>query len=286
MQLAARTQELNTISRCKTLLGTFVEITISGNESDDYLIQLTNDAFNEISRIEKIMSYYDNESEVTLLNKFAHKKDCEVSSDLLVVLKKALNLSDLSNGLFDVTIVPSLVKQKLLLKKYHFLDKKSSYKDIIIKGNYISFNRKLAIDLGGIAKGYAVDKAMSLLEEFSDMDIVINAGGDIAMNNSRGKLIDIRYSKFGNLVKLPMYNKSLATSANYYQKEGKSAIINPKTKSVNLSNKTVSVFANDCITADALTKVSFLVENISYILKSMSARAFEIDDKGRIKEIQ
>lgn len=271
------------ISRCKPLLGTFVEITISGDLEDKNLVLMTNNAFGEIERIEKMMSYYDDSSEVSFLNREANKRPCKVSGDLINVLKRAKEIGDLSNGLFDVTVARLLVKQKLLTKKYSFLDNSSSYKDISIMGDLVSFSKKLAIDLGGIAKGYAVDMAMRVFEKFPDLDVVINAGGDLSMNIPSGKFVDIKCSKDSScFAKMPMYRRSLASSANYYQKRNKSAIINPNNKEAATEDKIISVFADDCVVADALTKVAFLTSDLEEMLKKYSAKAFEMNSKGEV----
>ncbi|MBV1885756.1 MAG: FAD:protein FMN transferase, partial [Parvibaculaceae bacterium] len=169
---------MNTLSRCKPLLGTFVEVSVSANTSDKELIALSNQAFDEIDIIHRLMSFHDETSELSRLNKTAHLKPHMLSKDMGAVLSQALSLSALTDGLFDVSIGQELVAQGSLPNHLARQHSSGSWKDIVLDEEKVFFKKPLLIDLGGIAKGYAVDCALKKLS--SAHSALVNAGGDLA----------------------------------------------------------------------------------------------------------
>lgn len=272
---------MNTISRCKPLLGTYVELTLCADESRDVLIDMSISAFSKIEKIESLMSFHNVKSELSYINRFAHIKACCISKDTEAVLNKALQISKKTDGLFDVTIAPSLVRQGILPNnKWSFADS-ASWKDIYIENREVSFYKPMLIDLGGIAKGYAVDLAMSIFDD--KVNVIINAGGDLKMSHWMGQYVQVKYisPKVKKIIKIPMIAPAVATSANYYL-DGKSAIISPKTGKTILVKNSYSVFAENCILADALTKVAFLSAQKNNLINSFGAKLVSINQKGII----
>lgn len=274
---------MNSISRCKPLLGTYVNIDLFGDYSDGELLNISQKIFKRIEKIESLMSFHKADSELSCLNANAYYSPCSVSGEMKEILTTALKLSDLTNGTYDITIGSELVKNGFLPDRAIRTDNDASYKDIIIKNNRVKFNKRLQIDLGGIAKGYAVDQGLLEVKE-ANIHVIINAGGDLAMNDWEDKSINIRIpsSKNGQLANFRMMNKALATSASYYFDDNKSAIISPQTKKMLQDKRSVSVFAPSCMLADALTKVAFLYKNSASLLKSFDAHALFIDEYGTV----
>jgi len=263
---------MNNLNRCRPMLGTFVEIDLKGNFTDKKLINLSNKAFKRVEEIENLLSFYKEDSELSYVNANAYYSDCFIFYDLKSVLEKALQISKLTNGLYDISIACKLIKEGFLPNSNIAIDESANWQDIILDGNKIRFNKKLQLDLGGIAKGYAVDQALiSIYNE--DLDIIINAGGDIAMNKWQEKLIKVRSSVLKDLQPIKMQNRAVATSSSYFFETDKNPIINPKNGQMIKDKRSISIFASDCMTADALTKVGFLNDNSEEIIAKFKAKS-------------
>lgn len=278
----------NHFKRCKPLLGTYVEVSVlSENNNNNTLIDISECVFSEIQRIENLMSFHNLDSELSYINREAYKHSCSISKDMEEVLLAALNLSKVTNGIYDISIAPTLVRNGILPGQHVDVDGQANWQDIsIVKGN-ISFKRKLLIDLGGIAKGYAVDRALCKVEN-QVKNITINAGGDLRIKEWSGESVGIKASDtkgFKSLICIPMHQAAVATSSNYYMDVNKSAIIHPLTKKEVKDKKSISVFASSCMLADALTKVAFLDITLIPIFKSLGVKAISIDESGNVQDL-
>ena len=273
---------MNSISRCKPLLGTYVRLTLTADAARDTLLAMSVRAFARIQRVERLMSFHDPDSELSRLNRLAHRQPCPVSPETEAVLRQAQRLSRASHGLFDISIAPALIRQGLLPAIDADIDKSADWRDLRLENGRVSFAKKMLIDLGGIAKGYAVDQAMSVLSD--DIDAVINAGGDIRMNRWQDKTVSIRYaaSSHEQTVETPMRAAAIASSAGYYL-NGKSAIIAPGQRQAPASPCVYSVFASNCMLADALTKIAFLSGGRHDLIRASGARLLCVDRRGRVR---
>jgi thiamine biosynthesis lipoprotein len=256
---------IHSLCRCKPLLGTYVEISLSGAVSDDYLIEESEKAFRAIELVQASMSFHDPSSELSAINRRALMEDVTLSNGLFTVLSKADELNTDSDGFFDPSIAPTLIQSGCLPipTEYHqMLDTgkfgrwenvELTYKEGV---KSIRFHQPLILDLGGIAKGFAVDQALKSVER--SLNIVINAGGDIAMNRWQESLVGIQFGANENrsIKQTVMQNACLASSASYLN-DGQSVMVNPKSKKTHDSDHTYSVFASNCMTADALTKLAW-----------------------------
>ncbi len=271
---------MNTLNRCRPLLGTFVEVSVSADASDKELIALSNKAFDEIERIHGLMSFHEEASELSLLNKTAHIKPHMLSKDMGVVLSQALALSVLTDGLFDVSIGQELVAQGSLPNHLARQHSTGTWKDIVLDDESIFFKKPLLLDLGGIAKGYAVDCALKQLSPASSA--LVNAGGDLACTDWRTTPVSIRNpGSKGVGVTLPMSALAVATSGCYFQEEG-SVMIDPQTRKPVEHKESVSVFAPTCMLADALTKVAYLDKHSGALIEKLNAQAVTIDGQGNV----
>ncbi len=285
--------EKNDLHKCKTLLGTFVEIELQGKATDEELIALSELLFDEIERVHHLMSFHDENSELSKLNQLALKneaKQIELSADLYTVLSFASELNQLTHGLYDVTVAPSLIYSKQLpnhlvidvshINHLAMLGKSSDFK---CENGVFNADKPLCIDLGGIAKGYAVDCAMSKVP--THIYCCINAGGDLAMNDWQNKKMELRYAKRENAVKtVKMQNKALATTGNYYRKK-QSAIIKPSTQKQVKFKGSMSVFSSKAMISDALTKAMILSSKKQKVMlaKHYNAQAIRISRLGFVK---
>ena len=256
---------MNSISRCKPLLGTYVRLTLTADAARETLLAMSVRAFARIQRVERLMSFHDPDSELSRLNRLAHRQPCPVSAETGAVLRQALRLSRASHGLFDISIAPALIRQGLLPAIDVDIDESANWRDLRVENGRVSFAKKMLIDLGGIAKGYAVDQAMSVLSD--DIDAV-----------------SIRYAASGHeqTVEAPMRATAIASSASYYL-NGKGAIIAPGQRQAADSPCVYSVFASNCMLADALTKIAFLSGGRHDLIRASGARLLCVDRRGRVR---
>lgn len=249
---------MNKIRRCKPLLGTYVEITIEAELADNELITLSNQAFSEIFKVQQSMSFHDPDSELSKLNQ---SQSLLLSESMLEVFTFINDLHSRTSGLFDPCIAPTLIQNNMLptnqFEQVSYYT--GNWNNVELTGNTIQFNKPLLVDLGGIAKGYAVDQAIECLP--TEIKAVINAGGDLRMSHWQDQDIDITFQKQNEITSnsYKMLSNAVASSASYYN--GHSVVINPFTGKVIASDKTYSIFANNGMTADALTKVAWLLND-------------------------
>jgi len=168
-------------------LGTIVRITLDHPESQ-VAREAMELAFAAMARVEELMSAYRPNSEVGVLNRMGC---CDrVSADTLEVIGRALVYTKLTHGAFDVTVQPVLQNHE----KSPQSDRSGGNvapdlvgsKDIVIDGRLVRFKKQgMSINLGGIAKGYAVDRAVKSLRENGVTSAVVDAGGDIRVLGRR-----------------------------------------------------------------------------------------------------
>ncbi len=291
----------NTLERCKTLLGTFVEIELKGAVDDDELIALSNSLFDEIERIHNLFSFHSELSEISALNRQAldlanrveddkNSLTLTVSEDLNKVLSLALQLNQFTRGLYDITVAPSLILNDqlpnhlaLTLVNRHCTLSLGNSSHITCKDGEVTITKPLCIDLGGIAKGYAVDCALKKVPEH--IFCRINAGGDLAINQWKNEEVAVKYNKRGSALRtVKMQNRALATSGNYLR-DKKSAFVNPLTGKHIKFKGSMSVFSADVMLSDALTKAMILSSRAQrrQLAKYYNAQAIKINRLGFVK---
>ncbi len=255
------------IRRCRPLLGTFVEICVSGQAEGDFNGAI-NAAFATIERIQERMSAHDAESELSRLNREAALRPVTVSRETFEVLRRADKLAAESGGAFDYTVAPLLARWNFLpasLKR----EKAGSWRDVLLAhGRTVSFLQPLALDLGGIAKGYAVDKAIKTLRRRGVSAAVVNAGGDLRVFGEQPSTVHVRHpadpQTFAH--KVSICDAALATSAPRFTERiwrgaaggpplRVSHLVDPLRQGAVTGVVSVTVRAHECWLADALTKV-------------------------------
>jgi FAD:protein FMN transferase len=259
-----RAASRTTIRRARPLLGTRVEIAAAGDLPDAELHHAIDAAFAAIERIGRLMSYHDPSSELSRLNRQALVRPQRMHRDVRAVVRAALGFAALSGGAFDPCIAPCLEAWDLLPRHTPFPpDPGASWRDVeILDEDQVRFKRPLRLDLGGIAKGYAVDEAVRALERRGVRSVVVNAGGDLRVAGEGAERIAVRHPRTPGLVAhtLELRDAALATSSACYSRcrvagAEASALLDPKSGAAYVGADSVSVRAPDCMTADALTKI-------------------------------
>lgn len=267
--------------------------------------KISQSVFNEFDRIEQQMSGYIDTSELSNINRNAAKYNVQVSESLFNVLQSAMDISKLSNGAFDISFasvgymydyrkqqMPSEedIENKLALFHYEniLLDKKK---------RSIQFTKPgIVIDLGGIAKGYSVDKGVEILKKEGVNSAHLSAGGDMRIiGDKRGKpwIIGIKnpFDETLHALVLPLSETAISTSGDYerYFMDDKGErvhhILSPKTGKSAKGLRSVTILANDAITSDGLSTAVFVLglkQGLGLINKLDGIDAIIIDDNGKV----
>lgn len=285
----------SSLRRARPLLGTLVEIAATGGAAGA-LAEAVEAAFAAIQRVHACMSFHEPSSDVTRINRAAAGCDITLDAHTHRVLRFANQLSEASNGAFDVSIADVLVRQGLLpavpssrsLPPDTAHAPAATWRDLVLTGcRTARWTRKGCIDLGGIAKGYAVDQAVAVLRERGIEHAVVNAGGDLRMFGMP-QPVHLRDPYAANaLVAIGTLNDcAVATSSSPYPDDAGAhdavdALVDPARRACVGWGQSVTVIAPDAMTADALTKVVRLrPEAAPELLDRANARAIVIDRRG------
>lgn len=268
--------------RCKPLLGTYVEVNLTGPLERAQLLALSQVAFDRMQSIHTAMSFHEAGSELSKLNRSVVNEWVEISADMRAVLSFSLAMSAASDGVFDITVAGRLVELGLLPKIDMSNAVPANWRAIELGEEGVRFGGRVMIDLGGVAKGYAVDMAVQALKEAvpETVRFSVNAGGDLRFSHPEQERVHIRTAeKNGGTIILKPPFASVATSASYFIDGAPSAIIDPfSAVNIEMERRSVSVFAESCMRADALTKVVALLPDTATILEAHTARALVLLD--------
>ena len=170
------------VERARPLLGTTVAVRVGG--LDEMSARAAIDAaFAAVARVHALMSFHEPGSDLTRLNREAASGPIAVDALTFETIEKALSLAELSGGAFDPTVGAAVVRAGGLPEPAGAppADPAASWYDVRLhaNANAVSFARPLRLDLCGIAKGFAVDRAVAALQAAGASDGVVNAGGDL-----------------------------------------------------------------------------------------------------------
>lgn len=293
-------------NRTLKLMGSRFDLTVvandgaQGNKDIDIAVA-------EITRIEKLISSWDANSQTSEINKNAGIKPVKVDKELIDLIERSISISKLTDGAFDIsyasmdkiwkfdgsmTEMPSeeIIKASVV---------KVGYKNIIVdKENSTVFLKLdgMKIGFGAIGKGYAADKAKKLLIEKGVIAGIINASGDM---NTWGKqpngeswtiAITNPFNKNKVFALLPINESAVVTSGNYekfvtFNGVRYTHIINPKTGYPATGIISATVFAPKAELADALATSVFVMGKevgLNRINQLPKVECIIIDDQGNI----
>lgn len=257
--------------------GTFIEVTSPYKTASGI-------AQREFSRLERVFDIYDKKSEISQVNLKAGVEPVKVSRDLIALLELSQEVYTFTDGAFDPSIGRVILFWKKLMKdktitrlpEKEEIDRLMKFRgmdNIVIdkKGSTVFIKKKgIVLDLGGIAKGYMVDKAVQALERNKIDSALINAGGDMfCLGGFEGRdwKVGVRSPKTSSVILkvIDADNSAVATSGDYeqffrYKGSVYSHIINPKT-GYPVSNpvRSVTVVAPNTTTADGLATAFFIL---------------------------
>jgi len=280
-----------------TAMTTPIELVMWANNRHEAL-EIKRKVFREFDRIEEKMSRYKPTSELSFLNKNAHKSAIPISSELFSVLQRSKQISKLSVGAFDMTFasVGYLYDfRKKLQPNQKQLDSNLSsinYQHILLDdsiGSVRFSGSSVKVDLGGIAKGYAVDQGIKILHENGVKHARLSAGGDMhLLGDKRGKpwIVGIKDprsdNKNDNAVVLPLSDVSISTSGDYERffmdDDGQRVhhILSPKTGRPVEGVQSVSVIGPNTIASDGLSTAVFVLGVVEGIKLIESLEGFDV----------
>src|SRR5262245_42707217 len=273
------------IRRCRPLLGTFVEVATSGTNAAS-LESGINEAFAAVEKVHRLMSFHDPDSEVSRMNRDAFPKSVIVHPWTWKVLETAQRLARESNGVFDIAIARLLASRGYLPKREYRPDNAATWRDIFLRKNCrVFFRRQLVIDLGGVAKGFAVDRAVAALKASGVKAGIVNAGGDLRVFGPVSQVIHVRHPARPTFAAgtVRLFERAMATSGVYFARRRHrgqyvSPLLNGCTGRAARELTSVSVAATECMVADALTKIVFaLREQAASLLSRYRADALVLE---------
>lgn len=246
------------LTRCQPLLGTLVEITVP-----EATAGAIDGAFAAIAQVQARMSFHAADSDLAMLRKARPGEALEVAPATIEVLRIALELYRETNGLFDVTVGRELVRGGFLPQPEGLrasLCSGTSADIEIIDERRVRCHQPMLIDLGGIAKGFAVDRAVAALQATGVSEGLVNAGGDLRMFGARDWTVGLRDGDGTVRERIALANCAIASSANMGSANRRSGRL--RTPHIGAGRAAiaaparVSVIAARCVIADALTKVA------------------------------
>jgi thiamine biosynthesis lipoprotein len=268
------------------------------NNTSQQLIELVQD---EMHRIDLGMSPYKATSELSLVNAKAGTEAIVITNELFELLTVSQKIAELSDGAFDITYASVgyqydyRKKQKPNQASIESALKAIDYHAVILdraKSTVRFSHPDVKIDLGGIAKGYAVKKCLELLKIAGIKHALVSAGGDTGLlGDRRGRpwYVGIKHPRAEEktAVKLPLSNESISTSGDYeryFIEDGirYHHIINPKTGDSARKVVSVSIIGKDSTYVDALSTTVFvkgLQEGMAFIEQLPDYEAIIIDNQ-------
>jgi thiamine biosynthesis lipoprotein len=163
------------------LMGNKFEISVVGNDPN-WADEKINSAIAEISRVEKLLSAFSEDSEINTINRNAGIKPVKVSAEIFRLIDRSLQISELTYGAFDITYYSAYNTPDshgdTAVASYTIVN----YKDVVLdaKATTVFLKEKgMRIGFGANSKGYAADRAKYILQLDGVSNGVINAGGDL-----------------------------------------------------------------------------------------------------------
>ncbi|MGG8497504.1 FAD:protein FMN transferase [Tenacibaculum sp. TC6] len=288
------------------LMGCHFEVTVVANTQEEAngFIDL---ATGEISRIEKLISSWDSSSQTSRINKNSGIAPVKVDKELFDLIERAINISKLSDGAFDITYASmdkiwkfdGSMKQMPSVATIKESVAKVGYRNIVLnKTNSTVFLTKkgMKIGFGAIGKGYAADRAKNLLQKKGVKAGIINASGDMNTWGKQPNGTDWKVAITNPLNKqkafalLPILNGAVVTSGNYekfvmFNGKRYAHIIDPRTGYPSTGIISATVFAPKAELADALATSLFVMgieSGLDRINQLPNIECVIIDEKGNV----
>ncbi len=303
---ACTSQKEKIYRKSRILMDTLVTITVVSNSRGN-AEKAIDAAFSEVKKLEKLSNFFSSESEISRINRNAGISVVKVSPDTSDVLEKALLVSEKTEGAFDVTMGPVIKlydfykkikpEQSTINKNLWLVD----YRDLIIDRNKSAAYLKkkgMLIDLGGISKGYAADKAVETLKRKGINSGLVSVAGDIKTfglkPDKRPWKIGIRNpraegQKDDIMATIELRDMAISTSGDYercFILDGKRYhhLLSPKTGYPAEECRSVSIIAKEGVFTDAFATGVFILgpEKGMRVIEKMGFDGVIVDSQGKV----
>lgn len=272
--------------------------------------RLAMDAANaEILRLEQLLTVWREDSEVSRINAAAGGEPVKVSAELIAILRGARAIHDASEGVFDVSFyglkglwrfdhqeAASIVPSDAEIAARLPLVDGSKIEIDEAKGTVRLAKKGMLINLGGIAKGYAVDRAVAVLEAKGFKDVVVRAGGDLRVRGRKGQekwkvgIRDPRGADGEFFARAALEDAAFSTAGDYeraFLKDGVRYhhILDPRTGKPAVACRSVTILAPDALVADELDDAVFILgveKGLALVAKYPGAGAVIVDHDNKV----
>jgi len=280
---ACSNQGLEPVRRESTVMGTFVSVTIFDEHvRREFAQAMIDSVFEEMKRIESIATDYADSSDIGQVNAHAGIETVSVSKEIARLVEESILYSETSLGAFDITVGPLVHSWDFLSDSPRVLSRAElngllplvNYRNIVWENDKVFLKKKgMRLDLGAIAKGYAVDRAIALLKRRGLTNVIVDLGGNLGVSWDGTRLLDstratifIRHPRrdgemFGHF---EVGTSGVSTSGDYqrYFTSGGVRyhhILDPHTGEPARDVVSVTIVAGDATKADALSTTVFVL---------------------------
>lgn len=303
LAMTALTASAEWFHKNENIMGTLIQVELWHKDAEKAK-KIIAQVMDEMHRIDSLMSPYKPTSELSKINRDAHANEIIISKEMFELIEKSLYYSELTGGKFDITFAsignlydyrakqkPSQadIQAQLPLINYHLIHLNASRSGIRLD------KPRVAIDLGGIAKGHAVDNAIALLKQQNIQHAIVTAGGDsriIGDKIGRPWMIGIQdpRSKKNVVAVLPLKDTAVSTSGDYeryFVADGTRYhhIINPSTGDSARLTRSATVIGTRCTDTDALSTSLFVMgpkQGIALVEKLEGTEAVIVTNQGKL----
>ena len=271
--------------RATQSLGTLVEVSARCASDADFE-RIVAGSFERLRHYQRHMSFHETGSDLRAIARTAPGDRLRIAPETWAVLATSLALEAETGGLFNVAIAPVLVQRGLLPapEQYARNECAGSARAALqlLPDNQVMIRQRVWIDLGGIAKGAAVDAALAAAREAGADAVVVNAGGDLAVFGDQDHAIEI-VGPGRQRVPAGWLGDGALASSGPFDVDGASMLVAERAV---WADRAVSVVAPSCLMADALTKVvAVLGDAAAPLLARHGAKGFSVDARGRLHAV-
>lgn len=301
--LGCNSEEVKLVKETRFLMGTLFDVTVSHPNAKEAKIAIEK-VFEEIQRIELLTSKFNLKSEVTKINQRAGDNAFAVGNEVYELIRKSIYYSQLTEGAFDITVgaiqdlwdfeneknvIPSSESLSRLLPLVNF-------RNVLLgKDNHVNLIKSgIKLDLGGVAKGYAVDRGIEILRKKNIHNAILNGGGDLKCIGEKSPgspwKIGVRHPRKQASVIASLEGKdiAIATSGDYQNYFITDSVryhhlLDPVTGRPAQGLQSVTIISKDTILADAMATAVFIMgpeKGLKFIESQKQLEGFLINSDG------
>lgn len=293
------------VKRTQMHMGTLVTITAVSPDQDlgNRAMQV---AFDEIKRLEQLLSTWRSDSELSRVNQEAGRRPVQVSSETLELVTRSLELGSLTLGGFNIALGPAIEAWSVIERQRIPDEKELQQLKSLVDWTRIQVNKEartiylphtgMRIDVGGIGKGYAADRAVAEMKRVGVMGGVVALSGDIkafgVLPDRKGFLVGIKHPRREDelIAMIDLKDEAVSTAGDYerfFERDGVRYhhILDPHTLQPVRTCQSVTVIAKEGTVADGLDTGIFVLgpeQGMALVERLPGVEAIIIDQEGKI----